>query len=279
MSAPIIKVGTNMTMSYELITPERAKELLDSQGVNRNISKSTVIAYTNDILGDNWDTETSNSIAIDRDGILRDGQHRCMAIVKSGKAEPMWVCRNVAKNGIYDNNRRRSTRDQVQISSPDLEAIYRSNRYQTVAKAIINYGDGRRTVTAMEIISFTKEHKSDLDGFFMNLPKSFVSKISLSVVFLGMFTAYMSGVDMNDINDFYQILCTGMSTKEEAFPIIAYRNYLKDTPPGGVHTTTKEEITRCQFAINRYLNGSKTRRSISPKDFIYPMPYQNKKKN
>lgn len=273
MEQKIIKVATNMTMSYELITPEVAQELKHNMRNNRKISEGTVIAYMNDIKNGQWDTSTSNAIAIDEDGKMIDGQHRCEAIIRTGAAMPMWICRNVSRNGIYDNNRKRSTSDQIQITCPELENIYKNTRYISIVRAILVGNRDRRTVTPREVIRFTKKHKKDLDGFFFNISQQSVKKISIAVVHLGMFTAYMSGVSMENLSEFYDILCTGMSTQEHAFPVIAYRNYLltvSSTP-----FTTNTELGRCQYAISKFIEKSHIRRSISPKDLIYPIPFQN----
>lgn len=265
---------TKMTMTYELITPEDAQRLLESNTENRKISNGTVEAYADDMLSGNWDESVGDAISIDEEGTLRNGQHRLTAIVQSGVSIYMWVCRNVSKNGIYDNNRKRSNSDQITILRSDFENVYKSSRYISVARSLINNaknpGFNRRTVTPKEIIDFTEKHKEDLDGFFLNMPQSTVPKISLAVVYLALFMAYMSGVDINDIIDFYDILCTGMSVKQEEFPIIAYRNYLKDTTSV---STTHIEIGRCQYALKKYLTGSCVKRSISPKELIYPFPY------
>lgn len=268
--------NTKMEMSYELITPEIAANLLETNIANRNISKGTVTAYVNDMISGNWDETVGVAISIDEDGILRDGQHRLTAIVESGISIRMWVCRNVSSDGIYDNNRKRSNSDQLMIMRPDFENVYKSSRYISVARTIITFtkdaGIGRRTVTPKEIIDFTEKHKDDLDGFFLNFPQSTVSKISLAVVYLSLFMAYMRGVEINDLLDYYDILCTGMSTKPEEFPIIAYRNYLKDTSS---ISSTLSEISRCQYSIKKYLSKSCVKRSISPKDLIYPFPFLN----
>ena len=264
----------NMVMSYEFITPERAQALLETNCDNRKLSRGTVEAYANDILNDNWDETTGVAMSIDEDGVLRDGQHRCAAIVMAGKGIWTWVCRNVSSDGIYDNNRKRSNSDQISILRADFDNVYKSTRYISVARLIIchNTNDGsRRPVTPKEIIDFTEAHKEELDGFFLNMPQSTTPKVSLAVVHLSLFMAYMSGVDMNDILDFYDVLCSGMSTKPEEFPVIAYRNYLKDTV---INTPNLNEIKRCQYALKKYLTGSCTKRSISPKELIYPFPFK-----
>lgn len=263
----------NMTMNYEFITPEMAADLLETNTENRKISKGTVEAYMQDILAGNWDETVGTAISIDENGILRDGQHRLTAIVQAGVGIHTWVCRNVSSDGIYDNNRKRSNSDQISIMRADFDNIYKSTRYICVARIIIartTLGKSMRAVTPKEIIDFTENHKEDLDGFFLNVPQTTVAKISLGVVHLALYMAYMSGVDINNILDFYDILCSGMSTKPEEFPIIAYRNYLKDTT---VVKVNDSEIARCQYALKKYLTGSCVKRTMSPQELIWPFPY------
>ena len=250
-----------------------AANLLETTSNNRNISNGTVQAYTNDILNGNWDETVGTAISIDSDGILRDGQHRLTAIVRAGVGIHSWVCRNVSRDGIYDNNRKRSNSDQISIMRADYDSVYKSTRYISIARTLIAHasGDARRKVTPKEIIDFTDEHKTELDEFFLNMPQSTIPKISLATVYLGLFTAFMNGVSIEDISDFYEILCTGMSTKPEEFPIIAYRNYLKDATR---IDTTDLEIGRCQYALKKYITGSCTKRTISPKELIYQYPWE-----
>ena len=265
----------NMTMNYEFITPKIAANLLEANEGNRKLSKGTVQAYAQDILAGNWDESVGVAISIDDNGVLRDGQHRLAAIVKAGVGIHTWVCRNVSSDGIYDNNRKRSNHDQISIMRPDFDGVYKSSRYISVARALIAGATGseyRRPVTPKEIIDFTEKHKEDLDGFFLNISTSTVVKISIAVVHSALFMAYKSGVGISDIMDFYDVLCSGMSTKPEEFPIIAYRNYLlKDTSHVVV---TLAEIGRCQYALKKYLSGSCVKKSSSPKELIYPFPYR-----
>lgn len=265
-------MNNNMTMTYELITPEIAANLLETTDVNRKISKGTVEAYASDMISGNWDESVGVAISIDINGVLRDGQHRLTALVQSGKSIYMWVCRNVAPDGIYDNNRKRSNSDQISIMRADFDSVYKTTRYIAIARVLItaNEGNDRRKVTPREVINFTEEHKEILDEFFLNIPQATVPKISLAVVHLALFMAYCDGISMDDIMNFYDVLCSGMSTKPEEFPVIAYRNYLKDTP--GIHTTNIE-IGRCQYALKKYLTGSCVKRSIAPKDLVYPFPF------
>ena len=266
-------MNNEMTMTYEFITPERAETLLESNDSNRKLSKGTAQSYANDILSGNWDEHVGVAISLDADGRLRDGQHRCMAIVIAGQGIWSWVCRNVSPDGIYDNNRKRSNSDQISIMKSDYENVYKSTRYISVARALITMNDheNRRKVSPKEIIEFTDKHKAELDGFFLNISQTTVPKISLAVVHLALYLAYVNGINMEDIDDFYEILCSGMCKCPEEHPIIAYRNYLKDNSNV---TTTMQEIGRCQYALKKYLTNSCTQRNISPKELIWNNPYK-----
>jgi hypothetical protein len=128
----------------------------------------------------------------------------------------------------------------------------------------------RRRISAKEVIEFTEAHKEDLDTFFSVFSTHTIRKISISVVFCAMYMAFCSGVDINKLKSFYEILSTGMSTEKESFPIIAYRNYLYGTK---TQDHTLDNIKRCQYAIENFLLGNGNRKSIVPITMIYPFPY------
>ena len=181
----------------------------------------------------------------------------------------MWICRNTDSDAFYDGGQIRTTAQQISIAAPDLEPVYQNTRYSGVARLIITKGD-RRSMSSAEIVEFTRNNKEILDGFFLNLCVSKAPKIAITVVWAGMFFAYCDGVSVDDLNKFYEVLRTGMSTGKKDFPAIAYRNYLKDlqhTPP-----TTIPEISRCEYAIDRYLAGSGSKQSRTSDELIYPIP-------
>jgi hypothetical protein len=267
-----------MKMEYVYITPEMANNILQKNGNNRRISKGLVEAYASDIEHDNWDESVGTAISIDENGVLRDGQHRLSAVILANKGIHTWICWNVSSTGIYDNNRKRSNSDQISILRNDLEKVYRSTRYIAIAGAIISHNNGYfgRKVTAKEIIDFTDAHKEILDGFFLKISQDTVSKISVTTVYLSLFMAYVGGVDMSDISAFYEVLCYGMSTRPEEFPIIAYRNYLKDNSRIPV---TLSEISRCQYALKKYLVGSCAKNTREMKNLIWPFPFESEAQN
>ncbi len=261
-----------MTMNYELITPQRAKEYLATMENNRNLSKSTVKAYATDMIMGNWDEKTGSAISFDDKGHLIDGQHRLAAICASNTSMNMWIFRGGTPKAIYDSNRKRSNTDQIAILREDLDVIYRKNFVHSVIRRIIedstNYGWTR--VTAKEIIDFIDDNRELLDGFFPRMPRKILKHVTIASVYYALFTAYCAGVSMDKIHEFYDILYSGKNAKEEGYPVIAYRNWLMEHSAYSLNK--KQDVWRCQWAIRQYVAGKTSFITKEPKDFIYPIP-------
>lgn len=263
-----------MTMNYELVTPKKASIWLKTTQNNRSVSDSTVIAYANDMKNENWDSMTGTAISIDDEGVLRDGQHRLSAIVRSGKSVWMWVCRGVDPNGVYDLHRKRSLPDQTKIIRPDLETVYSNKRTQALVKALITrIGTQRRIVSPAEYFDYVDRHKQQLDDFLskVSLSRSASKVVSLPVYF-GLYLAYMNGEKLEDVASFYDIMVTGMSDSQIAYPVIAYRNYLLDCDMVAEARLNVTTVSRCQYALKKYLTCSCTKRSKSLDKLIWEQP-------
>jgi len=72
-----------MKTELTLITPEIAQQLLKTNSSNRPIRERAVVELANLIKRGEW-VATHQGIAIDQNGIFIDGQHRLLAIIKSG---------------------------------------------------------------------------------------------------------------------------------------------------------------------------------------------------
>ena len=104
---------------YELITPERALELLDNNTGNRRVSKDTVAQYARAMLAGEWfESEDIQDcpLYVAKSGRLLNGQHRLFAIVSSGCSIHMWVVYGVDENIMpyIDNNKARGINDTLQ---------------------------------------------------------------------------------------------------------------------------------------------------------------------
>lgn len=101
------------------ITPEMAEELLRNRRGNRSLTPETVYTYAADMRAGKWYPSPSNALILDEDDHLADGQHRCAAIVESGKTIRFLVYRGVPGFVIdhaVDSGRPRSVGDKLQMN-------------------------------------------------------------------------------------------------------------------------------------------------------------------
>lgn len=68
-----------------LLTPELAETLLASNPENRNVSEVGVEALVRDIASGQW-VFNGEPLIVSTDGLLADGQHRCLAVVRAARA-------------------------------------------------------------------------------------------------------------------------------------------------------------------------------------------------
>lgn len=77
------------------VTPSMAKKLLaDTTTRNRPLARRFVTQLTRAIINGEWQ-DNAETIKLDRDGNVIDGQHRLAAIVESGRTVTIWVARGM----------------------------------------------------------------------------------------------------------------------------------------------------------------------------------------
>lgn len=111
------------------VTPELAEEWLGKNTHNRNIRQSTVDAYARDMAAGRW-LLTGDAIEFGPDGVLYNGQHRCLAIVKSRQTVEMLVAEGIAADAqrVRDAGPRRSPSDMLKLEG--------HANYSTLAAAV-----------------------------------------------------------------------------------------------------------------------------------------------
>jgi hypothetical protein len=107
---------SGLGISVELITPEMAQAWLDRGGVNRKPSERAIMKLVYAINLGEWDL-TGETIKLDREGRVRDGQHRLQAIIRSGKAVQCIVVRGIPESAFdkIDTGKSRSMADVLSI--------------------------------------------------------------------------------------------------------------------------------------------------------------------
>lgn len=107
---------SGLSISVEMVTPDQAQHWLDRGGANRKLSQRRVQRLLRAIEVGEWEL-TGETIKLDRDGRVRDGQHRLTAIIQSGKAMPCIVVRGIAESAFdkIDTGKSRTPSDVLAI--------------------------------------------------------------------------------------------------------------------------------------------------------------------
>lgn len=101
-------------MRYMTITPDLAKALMERNSANRPIYKQNVKVFADAIADGHW-LFTHQAVAVDKNGVLQDGQHRLQAVIDSDTAGamPVWVGMEPRNYAVIDTGKFRSNADTL----------------------------------------------------------------------------------------------------------------------------------------------------------------------
>lgn len=115
------------------LTPEAAEKLLRQNYSNRNLLERRVRELVRVIQDGQWKL-THQGIAVGPDGRLLDGQHRCSAIARAGKAVPIMVTHLPSEDvfDVIDTGRGRTARDVLAVAGvPNAQVLPAAMRLVT----------------------------------------------------------------------------------------------------------------------------------------------------
>lgn len=128
----------NESFSVEIITPGIAAKLLETNSGNRNVNQWHVDFLAKQMKDGKWKF-TAECIKIDENGELIDGQHRLLAVIKSGTEHKFLVARQLGSDvfDVLDTGKSRSASDVLSI-----DGFYQPELYASLSKRIIEYKNG-----------------------------------------------------------------------------------------------------------------------------------------
>lgn len=141
--------------AWERIGPDEARELL-SRNENRNIRNGRVAMYSRDMREGRW-LPRGDCIEIDREGKLRNGQHRLRAIAASGVTLWMPVMRDVRQDvqAVTDQGAMRHFGDVLKLSYGETDvnnyaaAVKQVNIYRRTGKLGWDYGFAQQSIAEL----------------------------------------------------------------------------------------------------------------------------------
>jgi hypothetical protein len=209
-----------ITMVMEDITPTTAEKYLAMNVEhNRVVRDVKVQKYAEAMTEGHW-LATSSTIKFDRDGHLIDGQHRLMAIMRSGRTVRMAVARNESPASIHviDTNTPRNGGDSLVFAglSPRGKATQIAgtanalngwhNGLYTNAMSALNYGE---RMTNDEMVVFVREHQAILMEA-MEVADRVYRMVPLNKSGIGLAYIVLKNVDADAAQEFFMRLSEGI---------------------------------------------------------------------
>lgn len=151
---------SNPTPKWESITPKEAETMLRKNIVNRPVREQKVKQYMRDMLNGRWNEESGETIIIDKEGNLVDGQHRLTAVLKSGKTLKWLVVRGVEPKvqRTINTGAPRSVSDQLHIEQGYSNAALLAAIARNVYRIEHDMMAGGTTISTEEILDTIERH-------------------------------------------------------------------------------------------------------------------------
>lgn len=218
----------------ETISPDTAMRLLSNNKHNRPINEVNLNGIIHDMKRDNFHL-TGESIKVSKSGMLLDGQHRLMAITKTGKTAKMFVMRGLDDEAFkyIDTGRTRKASDVLGI-----EGVANPARISAIVKFIINFKNGaysnmaqnklrnrgsKSIITNADVSKFVAQNSDSINE---SIPYGFCKENKLlSGALLASLHYIFKGINAEDAEKFCWGLASGESISKSS-PIYLLRNKL-----------------------------------------------------
>lgn len=216
-----------ITVSYELVTPEYARALLKGNTHNRKSNEKQIKKLAALHATEHW-VQTGDPIRLTHDGIVVDGQHRLLAIVKSGVPQFYFIMRGVQliAQEVIDTGSRRTlsamlnTRKEKNVAelAAVIKAIY--------AWEVLGFrsAEGYESIPINVLLKYFDENAEHIRGVTAQ-SKRLAAKISGGIAGVALAIHALEKIDIEDSSHFWERLMSDFG-HTEGDPISTLRNSL-----------------------------------------------------
>lgn len=178
----VTKKKSDISVSLVYITPEIAEHYLSYNTQNRKESVSS-ISFLTQQMNKGLFIENGESIVFDKNMKLTDGQHRLMAIIKSGKSYHIPVVKgvNIKSMATYDTGKNRSAADVLSINgfknanllSTFIKLINKYEKNGSKASKPLSYSRDEQ-LTNQQILNYCKDNYDWLYKIILDVTNIYV---------------------------------------------------------------------------------------------------------
>lgn len=232
------------------VTPEMARQWMEKNSQNRSASETRAMSYYRDMVHGRW-TLSGEPIALSPTGVLLNGQHRLMALIKYGQKVLMLVQFNCDEHAVFDRARQRTLGDVFNIAGQASGGSVAS--WASIHAALVaNHTTGILTPSEAEI--WRDHHAPDIAFGLRILTPMRLSGIGIAPV-VGAFVFAFPANPMR-IEDLALQFATGADLSSGS-PLLACRNYVLSRTRGAAAAGKLK-----QAAENRLIMAKKVLRAI-----------------
>lgn len=198
---------TNLSAEVMRITPELAKNFLRFNRKNRKVSERQIRFLTQEMKEGRF-IENGESVIFDKYGELKDGQHRLLSIIRSGKSFNIPVIRGVDPIAMatYDTGKNRSASDVLTLNG-FKNSTYIASFIKLVHKYIkkgskvskSNSGTREEILTNQQVLEYCSDNYYWIDELYRKTNKIY-EKQNIRVISVTnlMLIAYIIGGEKPD---------------------------------------------------------------------------------
>lgn len=239
------------------VTPAMAEEWLKTNNNNRSVNARRVAYFVQQILEGNW-ALTHQGIAFWDDETLADGQHRLMAIVRSGVAVNVLVTTGLKKQAIHavDMVRPRSTKDVLhfigmRISGQNVSCA----RVLYLQRMMAKEGNESWTNAPIQTEKLAAFASLAMPAIEFAFPLKKQKGVAHSCVQAAIASAWFTQ-DRERLYRFKQLLADGLDANSEESAAIRLRDYvLTSGQLGGGSNVRQQLFLRSCTALRAFLEG------------------------
>ena len=247
------------------VGPNTANVWLKNNGKNRNVNQSYVARYAQMMEDGDW-VLSPDAIAFDKMGNLLNGQHRLLAIVKSGTSQKFYVAKGLDSKSFdrMDTGRPRSAGQILDMAGFDnysrlaaVIVLLTAFERQIVSTTFEGY---RYSSVPSEVLQYAKQHGELLEDSVRVSDKAYRSGAKLTrPSTLGFIHYAMRHRDESKAWEFIYGLSTGLGVNdtEDARYRLRDRLIRENSGPGKIDR--KLEVALVTKAANKFFDGEEVR--------------------
>lgn len=192
------------------ITPQVAAEMLERNiERNRPLKQGVVSKYSDDMRSGRWVSENGETIKIDRNGNLIDGQHRLLAVIKSQIVVAFYVAYGVDKDAFLtiDTGSNRTAGNIMHVAG-EIDANKKAALVRNLIKLrahLFKFPLSHASVSAI-YSAYTNESSLIEDSYKFADAVARKSQVKLQASLIGSFVAL---INTDNVREFFHQVCTG----------------------------------------------------------------------